>query len=564
MNLRIIPPITLFLIAAVPSTPATAARGFSPQPKLLSVSGTNGTPERHRVATPASSKCKPGYENRDTDSADSSPRAVTRPRIARTDIVEGSTVLEIEADTNFACRVETSANLIDWENAGWVDGLHNGLFRFVDRSQTSHAMRFYRAVLAEIPPVRIAVLSDPHYMHPSLLISDGPAFQNYLFYDPKLLRQSAAILDSAVAGITNARPDIVLIPGDLTKDGELVSHQAVAEVLRRLRDAGIKVFVCPGNHDIANPEAVAFDGADVSPVPSVTPGEFASFYADFGYGNASFRDPNSLSYVAEPVPGLWILAMDVCRYDRNTNNTSFVGGYFDSARWNWITNQLDRARAQGKLVIGMMHHGVTEHHLGQKMLFPEYVVDDHEFVRETFARCRMPVVFTGHYHAHDVVRFDSPSGTLFDIETGSLVTYPCPYRLMDLAANGCLNIRSQFVTNIDYDLGSAAFPSYAYSYLTNGTMNYSVYLLTQPPYSLPLIAAQQFAPAVTEAFVTHCIGDESSRPISPQTQGLIVFLQEQEDPMAQLMANALLALFTDLPPADNDLSINLLTGEVGP
>ncbi|MGC8988537.1 MAG: metallophosphoesterase family protein [Verrucomicrobiia bacterium] len=200
-----------------------------------------------------------------------------------------------------------------------------------------------------------------------------------------LLRQSAAILDSAIAGITNARPDIVLIPGDLTKDGELVSHQAVAEVLRRLRDAGIKVFVCPGNHDIANPEAVAFDGADVSPVPSVTPGEFASFYAEFGYGNASFRDPNSLSYVAEPVPGLRILAMDVCRYDRNTNNTSFVGGYFDSARWNWITNQLDQARAQGKLVIGMMHHRVTEHYLGQKMLFPEYVVDDYEFVRETFA-----------------------------------------------------------------------------------------------------------------------------------------------------------------------------------
>ncbi|MGC8988536.1 MAG: hypothetical protein ACP5MD_00270 [Verrucomicrobiia bacterium] len=69
---------------------------------------------------------------------------------------------------------------------------------------------------------------------------------------------------------------------------------------------------------------------------------------------------------------------------------------------------------------------------------------------------------------------------------------------------------------------------------------------------------------MTEAFVTHCIGDESSRPISPETQGLIAFLQEQEDPMAQLMANALLALFNDIPPADNDLSINLLTGEVGP
>jgi len=564
MNFRIILPVALVFVAVTLSASVPDAPGFSPRPKLLSVSGANGAPDRSRVAPRASTKSKPGYENRDADNPPSRLQAVARPRIARAQIVEGSTILEIEADTNYACRVETSTNLIDWENIGWVDAIRNGLFRFVDHSTTSHPTRFYRAVLVELPLVRIAVLSDPHYMHPSLLKSDGPAFQNYLFYDQKLLRESAAILDSAIAGIINARPDIVLIPGDLTKDGELVSHRAAAEVLGRLRDSGIKVFVCPGNHDVANPEAMAFDGANVSPVPSVTPGEFAGIYADFGYGNASSRDPNSLSYVAEPVPGLWILAMDACRYDLNTNNRSFVGGYFDAVRWNWITNQLDRARAEGKLVIGMMHHGVTEHYVGQKMFFPEYVVDDYELVRETFASYRMRVVFTGHYHAQDVVRFDSPAGTLFDIETGSLVTYPCPYRVMDLAANGRLTIKSQFVTNIDYDLGSVTFPSYAYNYLTNGSMNYSVYLLTQPPYNLPPIAAQQFAPPLTEAFVAHCIGDESSRPISPQTQSLIAFLQEQEDPMAQLMANALLALFNDPQPADNDLSINLLTGEAGP
>lgn len=564
MTFRIILPIALALIAAMLSAPVSATAGFSPQPKLLSVSGANGSPDETCVAPRTSMRSKPGCEDWVVDNHASRLHAAARPRIARAQLVEGSAILEIEADTNFACRVETSTNLIDWENIGWVDALSNGLFRFVDHGQVSHQMKFYRAVLVELPQVRIAVLSDSHYMHPSLLISDGSAFQNYLFYDQKLLRESGAILDSAIAGIINAQPDIVIIPGDLTKDGELVSHQAAAEVLRRLRDSGIKVFVCPGNHDIANPEAMAFDGANVSPVPSVTPTEFAGIYADFGYGNASLRDPNSLSYVAEPVPGLWILAMDACRYDRNTNNRSFVGGYFDAARWNWITNQLDRARAQAKLVVGMMHHGVTEHYLGQKMFFPEYVVEDHELVRSTFARYGMRVVFTGHYHAQDVVRFDSPTGTLFDIETGSLVTYPCPYRVMDLAVNGWLTIKSQFVTNIDHDLGGVAFPNYAYNYLTNGSMNYSVYLLTQPPYNLPSVAAQQFAQPLTEAFVAHCIGDESSRPISPQTQGLIAFLQEQEDPMAQLMANALLALFNDPPPADNDLSINLLTGEAEP
>lgn len=211
-----------------------------------------------------------------------------------------------------------------------------------------------------------------------------------------------------------------------------------------------------------------------------------------------------------------------------------------------------------------MHHSALEHYAGQKALFSEYVVDDYQTVSQAFARYGMKVVFTGHYHAQDIVKAGLAQGTLFDIETGSLVTYPSPYRVMDLAGNGVLTVNSYQVTSIDFDLGGQPFPAHAYNFLTNGLMSLSTYLLMQPPYNLPQATAQFLAPAMTEAFASHYQGDEGSRPISPQTQGTIAFLQSQADPMSQLMANALLAIFNDPAPADNNVTLNLLTGRASP
>jgi predicted MPP superfamily phosphohydrolase len=92
--------------------------------------------------------------------------------------------------------------------------------------------------------LKIAVLSDIHYMDPSLLMNgaeNGLAFQTYLAYDPKLIQFSDPIFRTALSKIVREKPDIVLIPGDLTKDGEPVSHESVAALLHQLADDGIKV-----------------------------------------------------------------------------------------------------------------------------------------------------------------------------------------------------------------------------------------------------------------------------------------------------------------------------------
>ena len=462
-------------------------------------------------------------------------------------------------------QAQASTNLLDWVNIGWASADTNGLFQCIDGDKYSYAQRFYRVRQSQLPSVTIASISDVHYMDPSLLIADGTAFQTYLAQDRKMLAQSKALLEAALAGISNARPKLLLVTGDLTKDGERVSHLAVSNYLWGLKLAGMKVFVCPGNHDVNNPQAMSFDGTNTTLVPSVSQNEFASIYAPFGFTDAIARDPHSLSYVVEPVPGLWILSMDSCRYDLNTGGVATTGGSFDDLRWNFITNQLAVARAQGKFVIGMEHHPIMEHFAGMQALFPEYVLTNYAAVNEAFANYGLKIVFTGHFHAQDIIQTNLAAGSLVDVETGSTVTYPSPYRIMSLATNGVLTVHSYPITNINYDLGGQDFPAFAKEFLQQGLLGLSTYMLTAPPYNVPLAQAQQLAPAMSEAFLAHYQGDENPLTVSPQTLGTIAYLQSQTTSfLDQFMAYELNAIFHDPPPSDNHLTINLVTDSVAP
>jgi DNA repair exonuclease SbcCD nuclease subunit len=106
----------------------------------------------------------------------------------------------------------------------------------------------------------IVVLSDTHVMGPGLLVNDGAAWQKELANDRKLFDYSQEVFDVLMETMLSEKPDMVLITGDLTKDGELLSHQYVAGQLNRLREAGIKTFVIPGNHDFGSKHALIFDG----------------------------------------------------------------------------------------------------------------------------------------------------------------------------------------------------------------------------------------------------------------------------------------------------------------
>lgn len=400
--------------------------------------------------------------------------------------------------------------------------------------------------------VKIAVVSDIHYMDPSLLANgaaSGQAFLDYLNADPKLIEYSDAIARQMIAEVMDLKPQIMLIPGDLTKDGERVSHESLIMMLQELRARGTKVFVVPGNHDINNPEAVAYNGDMATPTPTITPSEFAALYNDFGYGSAIYRDPHSLSYVCAPLDNLWILAIDDSKYADN-QDIAIISGSIKPETHQWVLERLAEAKQNNIRVLGLMHHNLIEHYYGQTMLDPGYVTDDFEMHANAFTDAGLQVIFTGHYHANDVTARPYNGRVLYDVETGSQVSAPIPYRVVTLK-NKQLEIESRHITSINMPMpGELDFVTYSNMFFAAHLDGIFSYLLTQPPFDLSEADAAAAAPQFRNAYMAHFAGDEK---ISPAEQSLNDALASMS-PMAGM---ALAALWTDLNTNDNKLHISL-------
>ena len=290
---------------------------------------------------------------------------------------------------------------------------------------------------------RIFVLSDVHVMAPELLVNDGKAFQEYVANDPKLLQYSAEVFDCMVDTIKKYAPDLVLIPGDMTKDGELVSHRVVAATLAKLRDDGIRVLLVPGNHDIDNPEGRYFDGDNRWPSERTSPEMFAEIYHDYGYDEDAVRDPNSLSWICEPLPGLVIIGFDSNWYYKNQykekgdpQDENTTDGGIRTETLEWAMERADQAVAEGKMVVAMTHHNLIEHYDGQSVIAKPYVVDDWENVAKTFVAHGIRLVFTGHQHLQDIAKHyvnEERTDSIIDVSTGSTVSYPNPWRVIDVS-----------------------------------------------------------------------------------------------------------------------------------
>jgi 3',5'-cyclic AMP phosphodiesterase CpdA len=403
--------------------------------------------------------------------------------------------------------------------------------------------------------VRFAVISDPH-LYNARLGTSGSAYELYLLGDPKLIKESRAILEAALARIGEEHVQFLIITGDLTKDGEVADHVLMAQHLRKLEQQGVQVFVVPGNHDINNPYAVKYVGDGTRPVPNTSSKTFQAIYHNFGYGKAVARDSCSLSYVAEPVPGLWLLAIDSCKYQENLElGTPVVSGRISAQTMGWILATLEEARARGKQVMAFMHHGVNQHFLAEPALFPEYLLDDWPTVSAQLAATGLRVVFTGHYHSQDaaypVNEALESQLTLCDVETGSLAQFPCAFRIVTLEESGSLNIRTERVTEIDADTGGLPFQQYAEVFLRTHMAPLVVQqLMVLLRFSEP--EAIEHAPWVIDALVANYVGDEAP---SAETLAKIQEYMSSADPREQNLGMLLAGIWSELFPTDNNLVI---------
>lgn len=426
----------------------------------------------------------------------------------------------------------------------------------VDPSQVSDDG--YNSMYCNPLNLKIAVISDIHYAAPSLFYNDillnwSDGLESYLDEHQLLIYYSDPIFKEVISQLKRDKPNIVLIPGDLTKDGEKMSHEAVALILHQLIEIGIKVFVIPGDVDINNPEAVIYERNGIIPTPTIQSYDFPKIYADFGYKNALFRDSNSLSYISQPYKGLWILAIDDCEYYDNTEN-ALIPGKIKTETLTWILRKLREAKQKNITVLSMMHHGILEHYTGQEQFDPGYVTNNWEMNADLLMEAGLKVMFTGHYHANDITMRRTNNRILYDIETGSLVTPPCPYRIVTLT-NKAMDITTNHITSINYPIPNGlSFTDFSNDFLMDALNRYFFLLMfnkygvsEEHPDYWASFAGFQF----DIAMMAHFAGDESITPTEKYYSDLIGTC------ISPMLGSVIYNIWTDLPPADNQLHIDL-------
>ena len=301
---------------------------------------------------------------------------------------------------------------------------------------------------------RIVIISDTHLLSPEL-ISPGSAIDHADAGETKMMAQSDAIMSAVIDSIIAIKPSLVLITGDLTHNGERLSHERMAWHLSRLTEEGIQPLVIPGNHDCNNPYAVRFDGDNTIPTPTITREEFAALYKDCGYNN-SHRDPASLSYCCEPVKGVVVIAIDSNMDENNmmksrgdSVDTYHNGGQIKPKTLQWVIEQASHARKQGKQVIAMMHHHLVSHFDQEDRLLANYIVKNHNDVAQQLLQAGIHIIFTGHLHVTDATTLynSEHNDSIIEVATGSTICYPFALRIASIdRKHHTLDISTRWIT----------------------------------------------------------------------------------------------------------------------
>ena len=352
--------------------------------------------------------------------------------------------------------------------------------------------------------VKISLMSDTHVL-PKELIADNPAYTRAMHADRKLFTQSQGIFDEAIRLAEENDSEIIMIPGDLTKDGEKQSHEYVSQKLEAWKNAreakGKKAayFVIPGNHDINNHDGYDFttyikdtDTADLAGLTThtlfnsmykslykdaelyINSEEYNSYMANHqgvveGHGSSSYAKHIDLAGSIEGKSGLTVIGIDTsintADVTPNGEDSHITAGTMGESLYQWAKKQVIEAKKRNDVVFLLSHHGYIPHFVKEPELLKEYLLNewdekcyDGKRPAEAFADLGVSYVFTGHMHAQDIAKVVSKEGnTIYDIETGSTVTYPCPIRHLELNnaiatenTGHDLDVKTELIKNVTY------------------------------------------------------------------------------------------------------------------
>jgi 3',5'-cyclic AMP phosphodiesterase CpdA len=351
----------------------------------------------------------------------------------------------------------------------------------------------------------------------------------------RLFNENYFALLAALEELAQKKIKLVVLPGDFTDDGQPMNVRALRDILADYAAKhDMRFFITTGNHDPVSPfgspggkidflgargqkQAVA-SSTDLFPALETalseevqhwgyaaiceTLSEFGFFpakkdlfwthpfeafdYESYTWDKAqagasleqrSYQLPGTelrlpdASYLVEPLPGIWLLALDGNVYSPKSSTASHnpeawsgssvgfnLASKVKSHQLDWIKKVAAEAEKRGKRLISFSHYPLVDYHNGasevMKALFGKgkfqlsRVPDT--AVSEAYAMAGLSIHVAGHMHTNQTGLHRSTTGTqLINIQVPSLAAFPPAYKILEEKEPGMLHVQTEVLEEVN-------------------------------------------------------------------------------------------------------------------
>jgi hypothetical protein len=385
-------------------------------------------------------------------------------------------------------------------------------------------------------------ITNPKTGKPTILRTMDSQLHSTRIFNENYFAFLKALDDIAKKGIK-----IVTMPGDFSDDGQAYNICGLHKILDQYhKNYGIDFYITTGNHDPVGPfredagkeDFLGQDGNPLGIYSKENIGKISKkiitkdisesgyleildelkdfgfypkkenifwstpfdsgFFKNYSYEKAlqnadyskrmyevakGFSVPD-LSYVVEPVKGVWMIAIDGNTYipknihenPKNASNYKGASIGYNNVLKNkkhlieWVRKIMLEAKTNGKTVIAFTHYpmidfndgatGEIKNLLGEKKWQLERVPD--EEVAKAFAEAGLQVHFAGHMHINDTGIRKFGDKMLVNVQVPSLAAYLPAYKILTIKSSGELEVQTEVLNDVpNFD---ELFPLYEKEY----------------------------------------------------------------------------------------------------
>ncbi|MBQ6850678.1 MAG: metallophosphoesterase [Oscillospiraceae bacterium] len=263
--------------------------------------------------------------------------------------------------------------------------------------------------------------TDMHYLSQQLTVNSSAFVEMIRNGDGKMIHYIEPIMNAFVDDVISKSPDYVIISGDITFNGERLSHIDFAEKLKIIEKNGTQVVVIPGNHDVDYPFCYGYGETQYYPAERMTDEEFEKIYADYGLKQSYSRDENSFSYMYRLTDRITLIALDT---NRGTGT-----GVVSTETLKWLEKELEKI-SEDTTLICTTHQNLLSH-FGNESFTNSYSIINNRPLVELFQKYNVKLNLSGHIHTQHIYK----EKDLIDIATESMAVLPCNYGVITINSN---------------------------------------------------------------------------------------------------------------------------------